>query len=111
MAADNAASRVSGSKRLRKCGMDFSLIYNPSATNTKSNFPVRLFRRGDIKFEVDAGVGGGVRVAPGGHISRCAMQNGAQPQLPLIIHRDYPVMRRRGARCLMCPLLMSGGGM
>jgi hypothetical protein len=39
----SADNTVMGSKRFRKWGMDFSLIYKPSATNKKSSFPSSAF--------------------------------------------------------------------
>ena len=48
-----AAKRVRGSKRLRKCGIDLSLIYKPSATNknekaASSAFLLTLFKKSKL---------------------------------------------------------------
>ncbi len=40
----NAASRVRGSKRTRKVGWDFSLMYSPSPKNTKSSLAASALR-------------------------------------------------------------------
>ncbi|MNC04687.1 hypothetical protein D3C75_521320 [compost metagenome] len=43
LTAASALRMVSGSNRLRKCGMDFSLMYKPSAMKIRSSLPSSAF--------------------------------------------------------------------
>ena len=78
VATASADSTVSGSKRFRKCGIDFVDVQAVGDERERDAGGFRLARDADREVEVDARVRRVARVPPCIHVAACALQHQAE---------------------------------